>query len=489
MSLFKMSYQKENLSLLSRKIVAGLTAFTEATVFEHSQILEGGKRKFLLPIALAGVLVAFFPSTDAAAQQACTQTTVISTASAEPVDSSADGECITVPSARNIDNRIGATHNNVKISIDGKIEHDSYGDHTIDIRGDNAEVKVGNSGSVVANKSKNGIHISGQNGRVIVSGKVNSNAPSGLGVGNAITLDNGGYIEVRESGLLSSDGQGGHGIGLRHGGTVVVAGQVEQKECTAGPGLCPNKRIAINSGTGPGDATIILLPRSRISGNVRLQGDNKDNIIKIGPDYYSGSSRISRTGWVRIDGDVEFAGNAGGKKEFHLNSGPGVRISGDLTGAKLLRIEKGNLVFAGHIDLGTSGTVDVYQNGRLTFEIGENEAGDANTYGKLTAGTLNFVDTRTGEQVSFRGRIDAGFKEGLTAERISEIRKRLPTGRDETDVILTGRSDCQCRGVLKRCKKNAVSLQNNSRWNIYSATGSNYILIKKFSETSRVCLT
>ena len=134
-------------------------------------------------------------------------------------------------------------------------------------------------------------------------GKVSSTAPSGLGVGTAINLDGGGgYIEVRESGLVSSDGQGGKGYKPRSWWeTVVVAGKVEQKECTAGPGLCPSARIAINSGTGPGNANIILLPRSKISGQIRLQegASSKDNIIRIGPGlFYSGSSRIDRTGWV-----------------------------------------------------------------------------------------------------------------------------------------------------------------------------------------------
>ena len=112
---------------------------------------------------------------------------------------------------------------------------------------------------------------------------------------------------------------------------------------------------------------------------------------------------IELDGWG-IDGDVQYPSlGGGGKKEFHLNSDPGVRISGDLVGAKLLRIEKGDLVFAGHVNLDSTGTVDVYQDGRLTFEIGENEAGTENTYGKLTAGTLNFVDTRSGSRCEFHG--------------------------------------------------------------------------------------
>ena len=437
MLIFEMSDRKENLSQSLRRTVAGLTAFTEAAVFEHPQKLRGN-RKSILPIALAGLLAVLFPAADAAAQQACTQTTVISTASAEPVASSANGECITLPYARRIENRIHATHSNVKISIDGKIEHDSYSFQTVDVRGDNAEVKVGNSGSVVANKSKNGIEISGQNGRVIISGKVISTAPSGLGAGTAINFGNGGYIEVRESGLVSSDGQGGPGINLSHGGTVVVAGQVEQKECTTTP--CPSSRIAINGGTNPGNANIILLPRSRINGEIRLQEDNssKDNIIRIGPGYYSGSSRISGTGWVRIDGGIQYTSQGGGgKKEFHLNSDSGVRISGDLEGAGLLRIEKGDLIFAGHINLGTSGIVDVYRAGRLTFEIGVNAAGDANTYGQLTAGTLNLVEIRTSADVSYSQRIYTGFKEGLTSAQISAIKDRLPTGRDPTNVVPT----------------------------------------------------
>ena len=413
----------------------------ETPVFECSKKIAGGRRKSPLSIVLAGLLLAFFPATDAAAQ-ACTQTTVISTASSEPVSSSADGECIRVPSSGDVTNRISATHDNVKISIDAKIEHDSYTFNTIQVSGNNPEVKVGRSGSVVANKSKNAIETTVQGARVIIEGKVISTAPSGLGSGTAIDLTKSGYLEIRESGLVSSGGQGGPGLILREGGTVVVAGTVEQKKCTAGPGLCPNSRLAINSGTGSGDATIILLPRSRLSGELRLQEgtSSKDNIIRIGPGYYSGSNRISRTGWVRIDGDVRFSTlGGGGKRELHLNSNQGVRISGRLEGAKLVRIEKGDLIFAGHIDLGTSGIVDVYQAGRLTFEIGENAAGDANTYGRLTAGTLNLVDTRTGSDASFGGRVYTGFKEGLTAAQISAIKDRLPKGRNPTNppTILT----------------------------------------------------
>ena len=53
----------------------------ETPVFESPQKLWGGEIKSLLPIALAGVLVALFPAADAAAQQACTEVTTISTAS------------------------------------------------------------------------------------------------------------------------------------------------------------------------------------------------------------------------------------------------------------------------------------------------------------------------------------------------------------------------------------------------------------------------
>lgn len=68
----------------------------ETPVFEYPQKLRGGGKKSLLSIALAGPLAVLFPVKNDAAQQACTQTTVISTESATPVNSSADGECITV---------------------------------------------------------------------------------------------------------------------------------------------------------------------------------------------------------------------------------------------------------------------------------------------------------------------------------------------------------------------------------------------------------
>ena len=411
MSKFKMSYQNEILSPLLRRIVVGLTGLQKRLFFVSSQkIRGGGESRLHLCIALAGLFLSLITLENAVAQQSCTSPTVISDERTRAVNSSKHGECIRVTSTGSVKPGSGSSfsvrHNNVSVTIDGLVRATGAGGSGVVInRGVTGTVlEIGRSGSIIG-ASANGIDV-GFNieAKIFVGGKVDA-----TGSGNsAISIGKGSYIEILDSGILSvSQGASGVIFGRNASGTNVVA--IGGKLIAKGTG----SNAILTSGIPTNKQKLILLPQSQVVGPISF-GLGADE-LRVGSDFYTGDRSIRTSGWTLIDGNVDFGG---GIDEFVLKSNPGLRFIGTVSNLETLRIQRGNLVFAGQINMPqNNGRVYVHDAGRLTFEIGK-----SGSTGEMIIGTLR------AHQLIFMGddpKVFVQFAHDLTADDIAKFREQL----------------------------------------------------------------
>ena len=452
MSMFKMSYQAENLSQSLRRTVVGLTGLQKRLSFarpESFNFLGRGKFKSPLFVALAAILATQFPIADAQAQSTDTDCPTISGTRTTTVPMLGTDETCTVTSSGKVE-AVGATDTNNRI-VSGSRRTNAAG-----FRIEGARATVINRGLISGKSNRNdnrwgqGIAIAGNNAKVINYGTIKTANADAYGILIATGAQNpvleflGGqvYVDKTSSAIIETYSQhpdhNNNVVKLTLGGTLGKAGV----------------RAQIYQTTARSKDLIILLPGAQVLGGGRFFTRFLEDVMKVG-NFYDGDEPVGpRTGWVNFHGNLDFGKNyiygtqpVLDSDELIINTNPGVRFASPnrhatvagteqnnensaIYGLETLRIEKGELIFSGQINMlsGTGppgqhgcesctyGKVYIHDAGKLTFEIGKSSSNQM------------MISSLRAHQLIFMGqapKVYIQFAHYLTAEEIVKFREQL----------------------------------------------------------------
>ena len=237
------------------------------------------------------------------------------------------------------------------------------------------------------------------------------------GAGGSIDVTVSGSAEVTApTAVRIAGGAGADKVGLNLFGTSTLRGRVDLTRAANGG------RFTVRGGFvdgdvrfGAGDDDLRVERRGYISGDIDF-GAGMDTLVL---DVRGSGAEASN-----------FEGAIRGLEEMYKRGAGVARVNDVEFSGSALTVEEGGLTVAGHLNLGSEGTLTVQDQARLTFEVGDITV-DATNHGQITAGG----------GVTFQGEVAPGVSLLLSqaaATNQEAVQTALQQGDAPIDVLGEG---------------------------------------------------
>ena len=179
-----------------------------------------------------------------------------------------------------------------------------------------------------------------------------------------------------------------------------------------------------------GNDVLTIRNHGYVSGNLEFDDGTDTLVIDV-------NGTGDRT--TRIDGAIT------GLEEMYKR-GPGTAWVRDVTfSGSTLALEEGGLTLAGHLNLGTDGTLTVHDESRLTIEVGDITR-DATDHGRITAGggvIYEGLATQDSPELFMQIGADAADNRDAIQARLQQEETRIDVLGQDTNVLRRADADSQ----------------------------------------------